>query len=550
MTATAGTRAIGHIDVEFRAEAVGVQDAKPYVRVSAASLRFFPELRLVEGWGDVSLSYRGVAVSAQVVQLDVDTLNLLALNEVRLRCGKQEIAADLLKMDLQSLEGSLVALEGNATRRQRVSGYDLRVQEIAPGEDDGGYDLVPTEGAGVAMGANKLSVFPNERIQFSGFRLSIGSAAVLSLPYYVYWLNAYSPEADQYLSLDSVGGISVNLPLYYNMTESTSGALRLRRQTRYSYDGYNTRPGWHLALQQRYRFGQGSEGNVELDHITAKDWGIRWRHQQQLRQRTYAYFSVEAPAHRDVYTRGEVHHSMGAGDLSLTTYGSYLPDAPESAQARLYFRMKPGMLRSLGLRYYWSASLGWSYWNNASEMEQGVDLQLHPKALRLGKRTTLQSYAGGGFTHSSQGSGPTAQVTAALVRALGPGSSASLRYSYYFSGRSSAFYGTTTTQTVSGQVYAGGSTRWSTSLTTTWVPATGSVSAYGALSYSPLRNWRLEVRPTYSRFPGVQAGAPATSAAHLDVYLARQFGGRDVGLRWSTLDHRLRFEMATTALRF
>jgi hypothetical protein len=82
------------------------------------------------------------------------------------------------------------------------------------------------------------------------------------------------------------------------------------------------------------------------------------------------------------------------------------------------------------------------------------------------------------------------------------------------------------------------------------MPDTGGVSVYGGLSYMPVRDWRLEVRPSFSRFGGRALSSLGRSTTNLDVYLARQLGGQDIALRWSTLDKRIRLEMGTTALRF
>lgn len=551
VTATAGTRAIARVQVTFTAEELLGREAKPYVRIQAECLQFVPEKGLIDAAGNVRLTYRALAIAADTLQLDVTTLAVKARNGVRVKGTRAEVTADLLALEMQAMRGSLVAVEQTGhIRRQILTGYQPEVLDAPERAPDGTFDFEDVDDSKALMTARKITLFPGEKLQFSGFGLHVAGARVLRFPFYVLSLNPYGPDADQFLSLDSVGGVSVNLPFYYSVTDNTNGSIRLRRQSRYSFDGYSTRPGWHLALDQRYHFGQNNHGQVELNHITSSDWGLRWRHEQQFGQRTHTYLTLDSPAHRDLYARGEVYHSFPVGDLSLSTYSNLMPHVAPSIQSRLYFRMRPGRIKGPNIQYYWTANLGWSTWGGVSQMEEGIDLQIHPPSLRLGQRTSMQFYLGSGFTASNDGSGPTAQASASLVRRIGQRSNATLRYSYYYSGRSSEFFGPSSGQSLTGQLYLTGGERWGSSLIATLLPDSGDVSVYGYLMYSPLRNWRLELRPTFSRYGSTLTGVYPASTTNLDIYLVRRLGGRDVALRWSTLDKRIRLELAATSLRF
>lgn len=551
ITATAGSRAVARVRVTFSDQVIPSQQIKPFVRIQAQSLQYLPDKDLIDGAGDVRLDYRGVFIIADRLQLTTTSLRVVAHNNARVRHASRELTADRLMLDLQQMQGRLLAVEENGTiRRQVISGYGLDAFPSTERAPEGTFDLRDTETDKASISARKITLFPNDKLQFSGFGLRVAGARLVTFPFYVLSLNPYGPNADHLFSFDSVGGVSVNLPFYYSVTDTSNGSVRLRRQTRYGYDGYNTRPGWHLAVDQRYSFGQGTNGVVELNHVTTKDWGLRWRHEQQFGPRTHTYLSFDTPAHRDLYARTELHHSMGLGDLSWSAYGSFFPDTPASMQSRLYFRMRPGTIKGPNIRYYWSGNVAWSRWGNDSYLEEGVDLQMHPPALRLGQTTSLQFYVGSGYTFSSNGTGPNAQASTTLIKKLGKNATASLRYSYYYSGRTTDYYGPSSGQSLTAQLMAGSGRRWNSSLTATLLPTRGDLSVYGSLVYSPIRNWRVELRPTYSRYGGdVVVGYPR-STTNLDVYLVRQFGSRDVAVRWSTLDDAIRFELAATALRF
>ncbi len=551
VTATSGVRGFKRVQVTFSSESVPGQQMKPFLRIEGQSLNYVPEKALIDAAGQVRVTYRGCVLTANLLQLDVNSLRVKAWNSVRLRAGNREITADRMALDMQTLTGSLVAIEANGTlRRQTFTGHRLAAVEMQGPQVPGLFDFEDIENAKAVMGARKITLFPNDKMQFSRFRVSVAGAKVISLPFYVLSLNPYSESADQYLSYDSVGGVSVNLPFYYSVTDNTNGSVRLQRQSRTGYGGYSLKPGWQLALDQRYSLGTGTTGLVELNQITGKDWGLRWRHEQQFGTGTHSYLSLDSPAHRDLYLRGDFHHTTGLGDLSLSSYGSFVPDTSPSMQSRLYFRFKPGIIKGPDIRYYWTANMGWNKWGQQSFLEEGLDLQVHPPDVRLNKSLRLSFYGGGGYAASPSGTGPTAQASAGLHQRLGTLGSASLRYSYYFSGRVSDYYGPTTSQSITGQMLLGGRGRWSTSLTATLSPDSGDISAYGRLMWSPLPHWRLDMGPTYSRFGRNYWSGSTPSPLNLDVYLVREIGGRDVALRWSTLDKRIRLELATTALRF
>lgn len=549
VSATAGLRAIARVSVTFTSEKLPGQQMKPFVRIEGESLQFVPDKSFLDAAGSVRLTYRSFYVTADLLQLDTGALRLKARGKVHLRSGGKELIADMLSLDMQQATGALVAVDDNGKlRRQTFRGYALTTTDETSSFPQGTFEMQELGDPRAVMTARKMTIFPGDKMQFSGFSLYVNGAKVLGLPFYVLSLNPYGPDADQYLSYDSTGGLSVNLPFYWTMTDNTNGSIRLVRQSRLSYDGYSVRPGWQLGLEQRYNFGTENHGVLDLDAITSKDFGVRWRHDQQWDSKTHSYFSIDSPTHNDMYARSEFYHQTGLGDLSLSTDTSILPHVLPSLSSRMYFRFRPGTIKGPNIQYYWSTNLAWSQVNGHSALEEGVDLQIHPPSLNLGKMTSLQFYTGGGWANTESGTGPTAQASATLMRRLGKGTTASLRYSYYFSGLTSQYFGSNSSQSLTGQIFAGGSQRWNASLTGTLMPTTGDLTAYGSLIYFPFHNWRLELRPTYTQYGGSVVGSP--SSTNLDIYLARQIAGRDLALRWSTLDHRIRFEVGTTALRF
>lgn len=551
VTATAGTRAIQRIRVAFVAPGSVPARAKPYLRLEAEGLQFVPQRRLVDAAGQVKLTYRGFTLCADLLQLEVDTLRVKARNNVQISNGVKEIRAELLRADLKEMRGALVAIDSTGIHHYRFQDFTLALEEDPQPQGIALYDFEEVHDPKTVMTARKMSLFPDEKIQFSRLTYYVGGLRLLRLPFHIVALNPFSQEVEQSLTLDTLGGLSVSLPFYYNMTESTNGSLRLRRQSRYSYTGYSTRPGWHLALQQRYHLLSGTQGVVEINHITTGDWGLRWQHDHPFMGTSRAYLSIDSPSHRDFYTRAELYHPFSLGDLNVSLYGTFLPHMPSTLQSRLYLRSRPKVIEPLKLRYYWSTNFGCSYWAGTTQTEEGIDLQIHPPLWRLGRRASLQFYLGSGYAISAYGSGPTAQASAVLLRRFGRSGSASLRYNYYVSGQRASAFGPSSSQAMSAQVLTGTpGGRWDGSVTATLYPSTGTLSIYGGLRISPLPHWQIGASPTYTRYGGTPSSIGRPAALHWDVYLLRRIGARDIGLRWSTLDHRIRFEMTATTFQF
>ena len=114
VTATAGTRAMARVRVTFSTEAIGAQQVAPFARIQAQSLQYLPDKDLIDAAGDVRLTYRGVFIIADRLQLDVASLRLVAQNHILLRCAGQEVTADRLMLEMPQMQGRLLAVERTA----------------------------------------------------------------------------------------------------------------------------------------------------------------------------------------------------------------------------------------------------------------------------------------------------------------------------------------------------------------------------------------------------------------------------------------------------
>ena len=106
VTATAGTRAMARVRVTFSTEAIGAQQVAPFARIQAQSLQYLPDKDLIDAAGDVRLTYRGVFIIADRLQLDVASLRVVAQNHILLRCAGQEVTADRLMLEMPQMQAA------------------------------------------------------------------------------------------------------------------------------------------------------------------------------------------------------------------------------------------------------------------------------------------------------------------------------------------------------------------------------------------------------------------------------------------------------------
>lgn len=354
--------AVSRIDVEFgdvSATAKGPQ----YVIVSADDyLAYSADNKTFEAIGNVRIQYHSLDMEAREAQIDLKKNRIIAkggdaTHPVKIRAGDKAIEGNMFTYDLTSSSGLIVsAADGNI---QQVD-LSKSAPKIAPAtmlsmQDT--FDFADLSDSSIVIKAYEATIFPYDKIQFKGAGVYIDGKRIIYLPYYVLPLNGNMPDGQQYVGY-STSGVTLNLPLYYSLTPTFSGAMTVRHGESSGWGLYGQRPGWGVDMRQTYLTDK-SQGAFAFDQISS-DWGAHFTHSQQFDPRTHGYLYLDYPEHKSLFGNFNLNRTFNAFDMGLNLYGtkSLVGDSSMTGDVSLQTHPKP--IWRLPLRYTLSTRSAYS----------------------------------------------------------------------------------------------------------------------------------------------------------------------------------------------
>jgi hypothetical protein len=312
---------INTLDVEFVADRSQIGRANDYVQVdSPQNLYYTHDLRLIVASAKnrgVQIESGDVRISATDVQVSVDYMSVIA-TDATIRVGDgEEIPARFLKYSLASRRGIAIATVGGVTAGYELAGGKASIQE--GGISPTAFNFEDVGKAVTSIHARRIVAFRTRRIQFHDARLYVGDSRLASFPLYV--LEPSTPNglfSDQIVGYSN-GGIQLNYAQYLTLSPEFSSGLRIRSGQDYARGAGGAR-GLFLDLENRYRIGNGGEGEISLTGIGRKDMGLSWSHNQQFDPVTYFSAAIDMPAFRGLY--GNVNASRDMGFINASISGS------------------------------------------------------------------------------------------------------------------------------------------------------------------------------------------------------------------------------------
>ncbi|MDQ3813088.1 MAG: hypothetical protein M3347_03955, partial [Armatimonadota bacterium] len=163
--------------------------------------------------------------------------------------------------------------------------------------------------------ARRVRVFPRDKVQFARATIFFNGARLFAMPLYVVSLNgSYNPATDM-VSLNTHGGLSLNMPYYYQASARGTGTLYLQHAPRHGFSAH--KPGFSLALDQQYYLSGRSQGNLKIDEVGRGGWNLNWDHKIQLSPTLASSFYVDMPEHRNLYAHGSILKQLKSMDLGF-----------------------------------------------------------------------------------------------------------------------------------------------------------------------------------------------------------------------------------------
>ena len=423
--------------------------------------------------GSAHLRYHGVTIDADALQLDLQTLQLLARNAV-MKQGKRTLSAAQLKFDLTAMSGKAV-VSGDAVRGPHevtVSGVGFDTKDVAADpqgatfldsfDSTGGtdaqdeYRFLDLSQSRVVITARALAVDQGNQVQFRRASIYSDGKKVLSTPFHVMPLTTDQLFGEQIVGYGTQG-LFLNVPYYYSVSPTSTGTLYLRNSAiagaslqsnapTFS-EASGSRPGVSLDLLQTYSLGSGGQGALTMNSLTRSDWGAHWNHTQQIDSATNSNFYVDFPSHRSLFGASNVSHRFRDFSLNFNASANRDPgqDGYSSSGTSLntYLQTNPHELGGSGINYVTSA--GWQSGQSAFTIATGVktvqnldteslDMRFYTAPIQLGKGAALSNSltVGQAWARGGAGSAPTVLGTLGLNHPMPMHGRLNINYTYRY----------------------------------------------------------------------------------------------------------------------
>ncbi|MCD6351890.1 MAG: hypothetical protein J7M26_07215 [Armatimonadetes bacterium] len=528
----------------FRAEAREAPARS--VLVSGEWVGYCVDENVVEARGRSRIRYGGLVIDVgDRAVLFVDTMKVHALNVV-VKHGDYEVDAAALVGDLLAGELMVQRLTNGVVLRQRLSAADLQPVETDEPIPPGTFSQPAPEG-NTWFVADSVRVFPRERVVLRGGALYSGLQKVLSLPpYWIIAMPGYTGASNSsMLSLNSSGGLAVDLPFFFQVTDTWTGAVKLQRGT--TAAGVSAQEGWTLALQEEYQAASGARGTMYVAGLPRRDWGLGIRDNRQMFGNFDVYTDLSSPDHDSVFFSTMAYASRRTHRFSLrmnydkptgydSTYGAtaewltYPKPFAGSDQVNYTLGLALGVTRG-------HESTGGKSWLFSQQLYEALEFRPHRLAGSWSLTPRLENitdfYSTGARTNS-------ARAELAFAGRLGGSSDMRLVYA---------------AEHASGDVYRPGwrqtldlfttveSGRWYAYLTGSRDLTNDSDLLTVSTDYMLSDKWRLGALYTHYSFPG-------DVFSDIELTLGRIFFGQEIGVRWSRETGKLSVNVSGLARSF
>jgi len=515
----------------------------PTVRIEGGWVGYAQQEGFIEARSGAKLSYRGLEVHAEVIQLSTADLVVRA-DAVALKRGEKQLEGEDVYLELGAMRGVLRRFGDEGVERVTFSATTLEPREEASEVPDGAFRLIEAEPS-IWQVCRRASLYPREKLVLESAALYVDNQRILRYPpFWVIGFGGYSGSSNtSFLSVNTNGGLSVDFPFFFSVTDNSSDAVRLQHGSRYG--SVAARQGFSLGLEHTYQSrGNDAEGSLVFDGLPRSQWGMAFSHSQRAFGAGQASFNVQWPNHEDLFMDLSGYSSFRAGSLSMrasmdrmqsASGWGYSAGVDYLANAVRLGHSGPALRLGTGLTY--GAS---SFVSQGARLTQRTSASLSVPGWRLGGLQLTPSLAETFTWNTDRETINSLRGELALQQPLRGMGSVGLRYTAeYASGSSAYLYQKGFHHQLSLNFSAAGSDRWSTYLNTTYDLTDQDLYAFGQFSYRPWHKLRVGVLGTYYDYGGF-------AFDDLELSLSRRVGDREIGLAWTKSNERLSLVFGTS----
>jgi hypothetical protein len=527
--------------VDFLPEGEVAEGEARVLDVSGGWVGYCMELGIIEARDRARVRFGKLTFeSGTVLQINIETLTLRA-QDVVVRRGEATLQGEDLYFDLAAKRGVLRRFGAEQLERVFFDGVGLRPLQT---EWDLPNDAFRMDGreADSWLVARTINFFPHEKIVLRNASLYVQTQKVFAFPpYWIIGMPGYSGASNtQSLGMTSSGGLAVDFPFFYRVTDKATGAIRIQHGTRSGFVA--SRQGWSFAVCEEYRSGNGVEGTVEFSGLPRDDWGFEWRDARPVLGDGFGYFNLALPDHQSIFADFNAYDYMPGGRINARAYydapvdgfsdyglvGDYLRDPRYFSQHGTY---RLGL--SAGVRQY----AGESSPVFVNELYSEVDLGRRP----FSKRTTFAPVLTNVFSWDTSGFAENAaRADLELTHNFSPSFRLGLDYNAEWRQGNVGRNGLA--QVVGLDLHAHHGSKWTSYLSTNYNITQDSLYGYLTFNYALSDKWRTGLTATYLQYGD-------TAWDDIELSIGRNIGDRQVNLLYSTATGRFAVSLGGFALR-
>lgn len=336
------------VEVEFTGVPGSASPGSRMVELSAEELSYSPDRKLFVAAPGAKLTYESIEIVADGMQYDVMSNVICAQGDVRLKSGRQEIRADALRYDLDSLRGRLLRVsESEEPELLIVEGHTLQTRPDTNLDPALWRPVAPSELA-TWVKSRSATINPRNKIILDHAAFYVEDIRVMGLRRHVLDPRRGSSFFGNTFGYSSLLGANLDIPIYYRASGNQVGALHVTRNR--ALGSIGTDSGWALGLREEY-FREGhSEGAVAVEDLTDPGRGLTWNHQFKLGRGSALSLDASTASFDDdspqLHVGGLTYfRPMSGGRLSLSLSGSDF-GASEHLYGSLSYRFRSSTLGS------------------------------------------------------------------------------------------------------------------------------------------------------------------------------------------------------------
>ncbi len=354
-------------------------------------------------------------------------------------------------------------------------------------------------------------------------------------PYWVIGLAGYTGASNtQTLGLSSRGGLAVDFPYFYRVTDGWSGSVRIRKGA--SGTSFVARDGWSVGVTEEYDDGI-AKGFLEADGLGRPDWGLQWQDERPILGDSQGFFNVSWPDHRSLFADASIYRYQSSyrfnlrgqydnpwnGAESMSMAGEWLTE-PRTLGPTYSYRL--GTM--LGARRQLWDDKGW-----VMENELYASLDIDP--WRLSSRTQLRPSLSHLYAwDTSKYAQNASRAEFRLDHTFTPSTRMGLNYYLTYRTGQTSRYGVNHLLGLNFTTASGG--KWSSYLNASYDLTEDDRYASLGFDYYPSRGWRLGLLGTHYSYADAEF-------SDVELELAKALGNKELGLRYSIDSGRLSLEL-------